>query len=100
MEKLWRFYIKKEYKFLEESTPSSLRLTYFDISSSRRYGRFDKAFLLAVDINARDLFMDIYYAALDSGQSRLAAAARHKAKLCDEELTAFSGTTTTTLSFL
>ncbi|KAF6021115.1 WDPCP [Bugula neritina] len=51
-----------------------------------RYSRFDKAFLLAVDINARDLFMDIYYAALDQNQHRLAAAAKHKAKQCEEEL--------------
>lgn len=55
-----------------------------------RYSRYDKAFLLAVDINARDLFMDIYYAALDSGQQRLAAAAKHKAKQCEDELM-FSG---------
>ena len=52
--------------------------------------RFDKVVLLAVDINACDLFMDIYYAALDSGQARLSAAARHKAKLCDKDL-AFPG---------
>ena len=34
--------------------------------------------------------MDIYYAAFELGQERLAAAARHKAKQCDEELM-FSG---------
>ncbi|XP_067938784.1 WD repeat-containing and planar cell polarity effector protein fritz homolog [Watersipora subatra] len=51
-----------------------------------RYSRFDKAFLLAVDINSRDLFMDIYYAALDLGQHRLAAAAKQKARHCEDEL--------------
>jgi len=34
--------------------------------------------------------MDIYYAALDQNQHRLAAAAKHKAKQCEEELM-FSG---------
>lgn len=71
-----------------------LELSYLyvmlDFLCNFRYSRFDKAFLLAVDINARDLFMDIYYAALDAGQQRIAAAARHKASLCDDELM-FSG---------
>lgn len=64
-----------------------------------RYSKFDKAFLLAVDINARDLFMDMYYAALDSGQTRLAGAAKHKAKLCDEQMM-FSGETPTSITIL
>lgn len=34
--------------------------------------------------------MDIYYAALDLGQHRLAAAAKQKANLCEDELM-FSG---------
>ncbi|XP_077771734.1 WD repeat-containing and planar cell polarity effector protein fritz homolog isoform X8 [Canis aureus] len=46
-----------------------------------RYQRFEKAFLLAVDIGARDLFMDIHYFALDKGELALAEVARKRA--CD-----------------
>nr|XP_044993719.1 WD repeat-containing and planar cell polarity effector protein fritz homolog isoform X3 [Jaculus jaculus] len=46
-----------------------------------RYQRFEKAFLLAVDIGARDLFMDIHYLALDKGELALAEVARKRA--CD-----------------
>ncbi|ESO86364.1 hypothetical protein LOTGIDRAFT_167175 [Lottia gigantea] len=45
-----------------------------------RYARFDKAFLLAVDIGAKDLFMDIYYMALDKGETALADVAKKKAQ--------------------
>ncbi|XP_035679545.1 WD repeat-containing and planar cell polarity effector protein fritz homolog [Branchiostoma floridae] len=45
-----------------------------------RYQRFEKAFLLAVDIGARDLFMDIHYLALDNGETALADVARKKAE--------------------
>ncbi|CAG5127985.1 unnamed protein product, partial [Candidula unifasciata] len=44
-----------------------------------RYVRFDKAFLLAVDIGARDLFMDIHYMAADKGEIALAEVAKRKA---------------------
>ncbi|CAH1792439.1 unnamed protein product [Owenia fusiformis] len=44
-----------------------------------RYSRFEKAFLLAVDIGSRDLFMDIYHVAKDRGELALAAAAKRKA---------------------
>ncbi|BFZ08000.1 hypothetical protein BsWGS_11039 [Bradybaena similaris] len=44
-----------------------------------RYVRFDKAFLLAVDIGARDLFMDIHYMAADKGEAALAEVAKRKA---------------------
>ncbi|XP_075800562.1 WD repeat-containing and planar cell polarity effector protein fritz homolog isoform X1 [Microtus pennsylvanicus] len=46
-----------------------------------RYRRFEKAFLLAVDIGARDLFMDIHHLALDMGELALAEVARRRA--CD-----------------
>ncbi|XP_074649476.1 WD repeat-containing and planar cell polarity effector protein fritz homolog [Tubulanus polymorphus] len=45
-----------------------------------RFSRFDKAFLLAVDIGARDLFMDIHYLAKDKGEHALAEVARKKAE--------------------
>ena len=45
----------------------------------RRYSRFDKAFLLAVDIGSRDLFMDIHYLAMDKGETALAEVAKRKA---------------------
>jgi len=44
-----------------------------------RYTRFDKAYLLAVDIGSRDLFMDIHYVATDKGETALAEVARRKA---------------------
>ncbi|XP_076990482.1 WD repeat-containing and planar cell polarity effector protein fritz homolog isoform X3 [Tamandua tetradactyla] len=50
-----------------------------------RYQRFEKAFLLAVDIGARDLFMDIYYLALDKGELALAEVARKRASDIDVE---------------
>ncbi|KAM4694523.1 WD repeat-containing and planar cell polarity effector protein fritz homolog [Discoglossus pictus] len=50
-----------------------------------RYQRFEKAFLLAVDIGARDLFMDIHYLALDKGELALAKVAKKKAKEIDAE---------------
>ncbi|XP_063774525.1 WD repeat-containing and planar cell polarity effector protein fritz homolog isoform X5 [Pseudophryne corroboree] len=50
-----------------------------------RHQRFEKAFLLAVDIGARDLFMDIHYLALDKGELALAKVAKKKAKEIDAE---------------
>lgn len=50
-----------------------------------RYQRFEKAFLLAVDIGAHDLFMDIHYLALDKGELVLAEAAKKKANEIDAE---------------
>ncbi|XP_025936452.1 WD repeat-containing and planar cell polarity effector protein fritz homolog [Apteryx rowi] len=50
-----------------------------------RYQRFEKAFLLAVDIDARDLFMDIHYVALDKGELALAEVAKKKANDIDAE---------------
>ncbi|XP_029449524.1 WD repeat-containing and planar cell polarity effector protein fritz homolog isoform X2 [Rhinatrema bivittatum] len=50
-----------------------------------RYQRFEKAFLLAVDIGARDLFMDIHYLALDKGELALAEVAKRKANEIDAE---------------
>ncbi|XP_073068575.1 WD repeat-containing and planar cell polarity effector protein fritz homolog isoform X3 [Manis javanica] len=50
-----------------------------------RYQRFEKAFLLAVDIGARDLFMDIHYLALDKGELALAEVARKRANDIDAE---------------
>ncbi|GAB5569655.1 WD repeat-containing and planar cell polarity effector protein fritz homolog isoform X2 [Prionailurus iriomotensis] len=51
----------------------------------QRYQRFEKAFLLAVDIGARDLFMDIHYFALDKGELALAEVARKRASDIDAE---------------
>ncbi|XP_066552952.1 WD repeat-containing and planar cell polarity effector protein fritz homolog isoform X2 [Amia ocellicauda] len=50
-----------------------------------RYQRYEKAFLLAVDIGARDLFMDIHYLALDKGELVLAEVAKKKANEIDAE---------------
>eukprot|EP00795_Rhopilema_esculentum_P008512 gene8512-14511_t len=44
-----------------------------------RHQRFEKAFLLAVDIGAKDLFMDIHYLALDMGNEPLAESAKQRA---------------------
>lgn len=57
-----------------------------------RYSRFDKAFLLAVDIGARDLFMDIHYMALDKGETALAEVAKRKAEQVEtESIESFDG---------
>ncbi|XP_067680509.1 WD repeat-containing and planar cell polarity effector protein fritz homolog [Haliotis asinina] len=57
-----------------------------------RYARFDKAFLLAVDIGSRDLFMDIHHMALDKGETALAEVAKRKAEQVDSEsLDSFDG---------
>ncbi|XP_060067112.1 WD repeat-containing and planar cell polarity effector protein fritz homolog [Ylistrum balloti] len=57
-----------------------------------RYSRFDKAFLLAVDIGARDLFMDIHYMAQDKGEVALAEVAKRKADQIETEaLESFDG---------
>ncbi|KAJ8360074.1 hypothetical protein SKAU_G00165990 [Synaphobranchus kaupii] len=50
-----------------------------------RYQRFEKAFLLAVDIGARDLFMDIHYVARDKGELVLAEVAKKRANEIDAE---------------
>ncbi|XP_029107251.1 WD repeat-containing and planar cell polarity effector protein fritz homolog isoform X2 [Scleropages formosus] len=50
-----------------------------------RHQRFEKAFLLALDIGARDLFMDIHHAARDRGELVLAHVAKRKAKEIDAE---------------
>ncbi|KAG8000328.1 WD repeat-containing and planar cell polarity effector protein fritz-like protein, partial [Nibea albiflora] len=44
-----------------------------------RHKRFEKAFLLAVDLEARDLFMDLHYVASDKGELVLADVAKRKA---------------------
>ncbi|XP_014835710.1 PREDICTED: WD repeat-containing and planar cell polarity effector protein fritz homolog [Poecilia mexicana] len=44
-----------------------------------RHQRFEKAFLLAVDLEARDLFMDLHYVAGDKGEVVLADVAKRKA---------------------
>uniref|UniRef100_A0A6D2XQE4 WD repeat containing planar cell polarity effector n=1 Tax=Takifugu rubripes TaxID=31033 RepID=A0A6D2XQE4_TAKRU len=44
-----------------------------------RYQRFEKAFLLAVDLEDRDLFMDLHYVAGDKGEVVLADVAKRKA---------------------
>ncbi|KAJ7396032.1 hypothetical protein BTVI_149057 [Pitangus sulphuratus] len=54
-------------------------------NSDSQYQRFEKAFLLAVDIGARDLFMDIHYLALDKGELALAEVAKRKANDIDAE---------------
>ncbi|XP_031434433.2 WD repeat-containing and planar cell polarity effector protein fritz homolog, partial [Clupea harengus] len=50
-----------------------------------RHQRFEKAFLLAVDIGAKDLFMDIHYVAHDKGELVLADVAKKKANEIDAE---------------
>lgn len=50
-----------------------------------RYRRFEKAFLLAVDIGAKDLFMDIHYLANDCGNYPLAEVAKQRAIQIDNE---------------
>ncbi|XP_047207550.1 WD repeat-containing and planar cell polarity effector protein fritz homolog isoform X2 [Girardinichthys multiradiatus] len=44
-----------------------------------KHQRFEKAFLLAVDLEAQDLFMDLHYVASDKGEVVLADVAKRKA---------------------
>ncbi|XP_077351703.1 WD repeat-containing and planar cell polarity effector protein fritz homolog [Festucalex cinctus] len=44
-----------------------------------RHERLEKAFLLAVDLQAKDLFMDLHYVAGDKGELVLAEVAKRKA---------------------
>ncbi|XP_068597747.1 WD repeat-containing and planar cell polarity effector protein fritz homolog [Brachionichthys hirsutus] len=44
-----------------------------------RYQRLEKAFLLAMDLEAKDLFMDLHYVAGDKGEVVLADVAKRKA---------------------
>ncbi|XP_077960384.1 LOW QUALITY PROTEIN: WD repeat-containing and planar cell polarity effector protein fritz homolog [Gasterosteus aculeatus] len=44
-----------------------------------RYGRLEKAFLLAVDLEDRDLFMDLHYVASDKAEVVLADVAKRRA---------------------
>ncbi|XP_072165965.1 WD repeat-containing and planar cell polarity effector protein fritz homolog [Diadema setosum] len=57
-----------------------------------RYQRFEKAFLLAVDLHSRDLFMDIHHLAIDKGEMALATVAKQKAEEIELELPSTSGT--------
>ncbi|KAM4592186.1 WD repeat-containing and planar cell polarity effector protein fritz homolog isoform 2-T4 [Odontesthes bonariensis] len=50
-----------------------------------RHQRFEKAFLLAVDLEARDLFMDLHYVASDKGELVLADVAKRKANEIEAE---------------
>ena len=51
-----------------------------------KHGSLNKAFLLAVDIGAKDLFNDLYYCALDKCENQLAEVCRKKyQEVVDEE---------------
>nr|XP_046257880.1 WD repeat-containing and planar cell polarity effector protein fritz homolog isoform X2 [Scatophagus argus] len=56
-----------------------------------RHQRFEKAFLLAVDLEARDLFMDLHYVASDKGEVVLADVAKRKANEMEAQAVAGSG---------
>ncbi|ELU00027.1 hypothetical protein CAPTEDRAFT_109989, partial [Capitella teleta] len=43
------------------------------------FTRFEKAYLLAVDIGSRDLFMDLHHVARDKGEQALAEVSLRKA---------------------
>ncbi|XP_065180150.1 WD repeat-containing and planar cell polarity effector protein fritz homolog [Sycon ciliatum] len=50
-----------------------------------RYRKYEKAFLLAEDIGARDLFMDLHFLAVDGGERSLAELAKHRAENVDSD---------------
>ncbi|XP_054455707.1 WD repeat-containing and planar cell polarity effector protein fritz homolog isoform X3 [Anoplopoma fimbria] len=56
-----------------------------------RHQRFEKAFLLAVDLEARDLFMDLHYVASDKGELVLADVAKRKANEIQAQTIAGNG---------
>uniref|UniRef100_A0AAV2JRU4 WD repeat containing planar cell polarity effector n=1 Tax=Knipowitschia caucasica TaxID=637954 RepID=A0AAV2JRU4_KNICA len=53
-----------------------------------RHQRFEKAFLLAVDLEDRDLFMDLHYVASDKGEVVLADVSRRKANEIEAQVDA------------
>lgn len=53
-----------------------------------RHQRFEKAFLLAVDLENRDLFMDLHYVASDKGEVVLADVAKRKANEIEAQVDA------------
>ncbi|XP_041803400.1 WD repeat-containing and planar cell polarity effector protein fritz homolog isoform X3 [Chelmon rostratus] len=55
-----------------------------------RHQRFEKAFLLAVDLEDRDLFMDLHYVASDKGEVVLADVAKRKANEIEAQVVAGS----------
>ncbi|XP_053274151.1 WD repeat-containing and planar cell polarity effector protein fritz homolog [Pleuronectes platessa] len=55
-----------------------------------RHQRFEKAFLLAVDLEDRDLFMDLHYVAGDKGEPVLADVAKRKANAIEAQADAGS----------
>uniref|UniRef100_A0A3Q4H9W9 WD repeat containing planar cell polarity effector n=1 Tax=Neolamprologus brichardi TaxID=32507 RepID=A0A3Q4H9W9_NEOBR len=56
-----------------------------------RHQCFEKAFLLAVDLEARDLFMDLHYVASDKGELVLADVAKRKANEIEARTIAGNG---------
>ncbi|XP_053730451.1 WD repeat-containing and planar cell polarity effector protein fritz homolog isoform X5 [Synchiropus splendidus] len=56
-----------------------------------RHQRFEKAFLLALDLERSDLFMDLHYVARDKGEEVLADVAKRKAKEMEARVTAADG---------
>ncbi|KAM9804257.1 WD repeat-containing and planar cell polarity effector protein fritz homolog [Neosynchiropus ocellatus] len=56
-----------------------------------RHQRFEKAFLLALDLESRDLFMDLHYVARDKGEEVFADVAKRKAKEMEARVTAADG---------
>uniref|UniRef100_A0A672GWF1 WD repeat containing planar cell polarity effector n=1 Tax=Salarias fasciatus TaxID=181472 RepID=A0A672GWF1_SALFA len=56
-----------------------------------RHQRFEKAFLLAVDLEARDLFMDLHYVASDKGELVLVDVAKRKANEIEARTIARNG---------
>ncbi len=68
---------------LSESTICALRHSISRYArrffySLARKGSFNKAFLLAIDIGAKDLFNDLYYCSLDAHENQLAEICRRK----------------------
>uniref|UniRef100_A0A3Q3WKU1 Uncharacterized protein n=1 Tax=Mola mola TaxID=94237 RepID=A0A3Q3WKU1_MOLML len=56
-----------------------------------RHQRFEKAFLLAVDLEDRDLFMDLHFVASDKGEVVLADVAKRKANEIEAQAVTGSG---------
>ncbi|XP_028458578.1 WD repeat-containing and planar cell polarity effector protein fritz homolog isoform X3 [Perca flavescens] len=53
-----------------------------------RHQRLEKAFLLAIDLEARDLFMDLHYVASDKGEVVLADVAKRKVNEIEAQIIA------------
>ncbi|CAD5120513.1 DgyrCDS9079 [Dimorphilus gyrociliatus] len=74
----------KDIQFTYKKNVDNLARRYF--KHLIRYSAFEKAFLMAVDLNEEDLFMKLHLVAKKSGEDILAKASLKKAKIIKQKI--------------